>query len=196
MNKEYSDYIIIPAYSDLETIHENFSIYNTDDINIFTDMTISEIVNIILKLSIINASTLLANISSVNENIQRVSLVLLYLPITSVYSIISTMIIISSQINISIIVSILLNLPISAVASIIENINIPLDIIFPVNTNRYIIINLIKSEIISNMPIHKAAVILSESNMSISQINLILSHIQPDKASLILSKINIKHYNL
>jgi hypothetical protein len=46
------------------------------------------------------------------------------------------------------------------------------------------------------MPIHKAAVILSESNMSISQINLILSHIQSDKASLILSKINIKNNNL
>ena len=87
-------------------------------------------------------------------------------------------------------------MPISAVASIIENINIPLDIIFPANTNSDIIITIINSEIISNMPIHQAAEKLSESNMSISQINLILSHIQPDKASLILSKINIKHYNL
>lgn len=192
-NTKYGDYIIIPEYSCLETIYENFTTYITspDDIKIFSTMKILEIVEIILKLSIINASSLLLNICDTPENILRVSQVILYLPKSSVYSIIPTMIILSSYTNISIIVSILLNIPLSAISSIIGNMNIPIDIIFPATTNRYVILNLIKSEILSdiNMPAHKAAIILSDQNIPRYQVELILSNMPFDKSSLISLKM-------
>jgi hypothetical protein len=137
----------------------------------------------------INCASLLSNICYTPNNILRVSQILLYLPITSVYSIIPSMIIIS-QLSISIIATILLNMPITATASIIAKINIPLDILFLDNTNRYIILNSIKSDIISAMPNHKAAVILSNSNIPKYQIDLILSHMSTEKSSLILSKMS------
>jgi len=172
MIKEYranGDYIIIPICHSLETIHENFTTYinSPDDIKILETMTIPEIAEIILKSSIINGSSLLASISDVPENISRVSQILLQLPITHVYSIIPTMSIISKRISIPIIVTILLNMPISVIASIIGNMNIPQVITFPVTTNRSSILYLIKSELLSdiNMPIDKAALILSDSNI-------------------------------
>ena len=192
-NSKYGDYIIIPAYSCLDTIYEDFTTYITspDDIKIFSTMTILEIVEIILKLSIINASSLLLNICDTPENILRCSQVILYLPISVVYSIIPTMIIISSYNKISIIVSILLNIPLSAFASIIANMTIPLDIIFPSSTNRYVILNLIKSDILSNknIPAHKAAIILSDLNIPRYQVEIILSHMSIDKSSLISLKM-------
>jgi len=191
-NTKYGDYIITSQYN-LDSIPENFTTYITctDNIKMFDNMKILEIVEIILKLSIINSAIFLSNICNTTENIQRVSQVLLYLPNTVVYLIIPTMIITSSKISISTIVSILLNMPLTAIASIIGNMSIPLDIIFPISTNRYKILNKIKSDILSdeNIPVHKAALILSDSNIPRYQVDIILSNMSINKSSLILLKI-------
>jgi len=191
-NTKYGDYIITSQYN-LDSIPENFTTYITctDNIKMFDNMKILEIVEIILKLSIINSAIFLSNICNTTTNIQRVSQVLLYLPNTVVYLIIPTMIITSSKISISTIVSILLNMPLTAIASIIGNMSIPLDIIFPISTNRYKILNKIKSDILSdeNIPVHKAALILSDSNIPRYQVDIILSNMSINKSSLILLKI-------
>lgn len=176
-------------------INEHFSAYINvpDDIKTITTLTIDQIVTIISKLNIISSSSsLLSTFCDTPENIQRVSQILLRLPINTVYSIIPTMTIGPSNIDISIIVSILLNMPISIIALIITNMNIPQIIIFPTESNKSNMLYLLKATILSDpmMPIDKAALILSDYNMSSCQAELILSSMSKETSLLILSKMS------
>jgi hypothetical protein len=189
MDTSISNYIIDQKYYGLETIPEDISLYinYNDDENILS-MTTQDIVNNILKLSIINTASLLSFICNNSENIEKMNQILLQLPITAVCLIIPTMIILTPDITPNI-VSILLNMSIPVTALIIANINIPHVIVYPKYITRSSILYLIKSELISNMSIENAAVILSDSNMPIRQVEIILSNMSKEKSSLILSKM-------
>ena len=192
MYKEYTiygDYIIAyqPYTFPNGTTREYFTSYINVSNNIYTlsNMTVQEIVNIISGLSIIDTASLLSTMTDLPENIQRVSQILLQLPIEKVYSIIPTM-----MEHESIIVSILLNMPIPIIALIIANMNIPQLIVFPVTSNISSVNNLQKAIILSSMPVSKAALILSHSNMPTCQAALILSNMSKDISSLILSNMS------
>lgn len=187
MSKEYTaggDYII----------NEHFSAYINvpDDIKTFSTMTIDQIVHVLSELSIIEIASLLSTICDTPENIQRVSLILLHLPINKIYSIIPTMTIEPSNISIPVIISILLNMPIPTIALIFANMNIPQLIIFPNESNKSTMLYLLKATILSDpmMPIDKAALILSDSNMPPCQAELILSSMIKSTSLLILSKMS------
>ena len=186
MSKEYT------AYGNY-VINENFTAYINvpDKINTFSNMTIDQIVTVLPSLTIIDIASLLSTISDTSENIQRVSQILLLLPINQVYSIIPTMTIEPSNISISVIVSILLNMPIPTISLIIANMNIPQLIVFPVESNKSNMLYLLKATILSDpmMPPEKAALILSDKNIPICQAEIILSSMIKEKALLILSKM-------
>ena len=186
MSKEYTasgEYIIN------KKIIENFSSYSNipDDINTLSTMSETEIIKIIDKLSIIQTASLLSMMVDDN-NINKVSQILLLIPLEKVYSIIPTMIISPANVTISNIVLILLNMPISTIALIISNMSIPQNIYFPDTNNKSSIINIQKAVILSNptMPTEKAALILSDDNISTCQAALILSSMNKDISLLIL----------
>jgi hypothetical protein len=187
MSKEYTiygDYIINEPFSAYINVPNN--------IKTFSDMTIDQIVYLISKLSVIDSASLLSTMCDSPENIQRVSLILLQLPINKVYSIIPTMTVEPSYVSISVIVSILLYMPISTIALIIANMNIPQLIVFPIESNNSTMLYLLKAAILSDtkMPTEKSALILSDSNMPSCQAELILSSMLKETSLLILSKMS------
>lgn len=174
--------------------NEDFTSYISvsDKYNTLSSMSYQNIAIIINKtLSINEAASLLSSMSELPENILRISKILLLLPIEKVYSIIPTMTIKPSKLSISTIVLILLNMPISTIALIISNMKIPQMINIPTNNNKSSVINFQKSIILSDylMPSEKAAMILSDPNISDSQAAYLLLSMSKEKSLEILSKM-------